>query len=207
VNLTPRVFVIPQRADYEENLEPAPPLIHVQDEAHFLFNDSNTIPFKSKRSLSFVPTLDNGNQSSDSNQADQQSQLFESIPPYYSATILSPVEEEDETTSGIAFSLSDQNSLSKKVSLGDKDDSTGFLTIDDDEQKPPFKSDISQEMLSTPLSKTAAVISDTLQSVEAPPPEQIDQSRRVMFLLNIKPKYFVFNSGYYSHTTIVFILK
>jgi hypothetical protein len=118
--------------------------------------------------------------------------------PFHSATVLSPIEEESEeieTTSGIAFKLTNQDSLTKKRSIDDKDNISGFLTIDDDE-KPSEKLSTFQEITSTS--------SHTFQPVQTVQQRKIDESKRVIFPLTIKAKYFVCPSGYYYHTVSFF---
>ncbi len=164
VDLPTRAFLVPQRANYEENLESAPPLIHLNDE-------NNAIPFKSKRS---IPDIEN--KSSDFNKTDHQSQKSEIILPFQSATILSPIEEESEeieTKNGIAFSLINQDSSTKKYSTNEKDKISDLMTIDDDDK--------TSQKLSAVQEIASRITSNPGQPVETAQQQKIDDNKRVTF--------------------------
>jgi len=137
----------------------------MDDTTNFTFDETNTIPFKSKKSSPLLSTLDIETKSFDFNKIDHQSQKSEIILPVHSATILSPIEEESEeieTTNGIAFSLINRDSSTKKYSTDEKDKIFDFITIDDDDEK-------SSEKLTA------------LQPVEAAQQQTIDTNKRVIF--------------------------
>ena len=107
-----RSFLAPQQANYEENLQMAPPLIQLED-----------IDTTSWKSQAFFT------ENSDEN---QQMPLA-----LRSTGALSPIEEDEseavETTNGIAFSLTKQGSRTKRRFIEEKDQISDILTIDDDQ--------------------------------------------------------------------------
>ncbi len=138
-------------------------------------DEINTIPSKSKRS-----TLDIENKSSDFNKTDHQSQKSEIILPFHSANILSPIEEESEeieTTNGIAFSLINQDSSTKKYSIDEKDKISDLITIEDDD-KPSQKLSAVQEIAS---SSSTMITSHPRQPVKTAQQQKIDENKLVTF--------------------------
>jgi hypothetical protein len=165
VNLPTHVFIVPQQANYEENLEPAPPLI---------------IPLKSKRSSSLTSTLDFKNKTSDF--TDHPNEKSEIILPFHSSTILSPIEEESEEvepTYGIAFNLLNQDLLPKKHPIDVMDNLTERIHHEDDEI-PSEKLSAPPEMLPTS--------SHILQPVEETEQQKINEDQQVTFQCSIKSK-------------------
>jgi hypothetical protein len=162
----------------------------VNDATNFTFNE-----IKSKRSSPLLSTLDIENKSSD-----YQSQKSEIILPFHSATILSPIEEESEeieTTNGIAFSLINQDSSTKKYSIDEKDKISDFITIDD-AVKPSEKLSALQQM---PSSSSTMVTSPSLQPVEVTHQQKIDENNQVKFQFIIKLNHFVFILDHYYYFT------
>jgi hypothetical protein len=167
VDLPTRLFIIPQQANYEENLEPSPPLVHVEDTTNFTFDENSTVPFKSKRSSTLIPSVDS------EYKTDHWSQKSDFILPFHSSTILSSVKEEPEeieTTNGIAFSLSNQDSLAKNRLINIKDKIIESIPMSNDE-KPLEKLSASQEM---PSSSSTMITSHTLQPTEEGQQQKID---------------------------------
>ncbi len=133
VNLPTHVFIVPQQANYEDNLEPAPAL---------------------------TSTLDLENKTSDF--TDHPNEKSDIILPFHSSTILSPIEEESEEfepTYGIAFNLLNQDSLPKKHSIDVMDNITELIHREDDEipsekfTAPPSTSHILQPVEETEQQK------------------------------------------------------
>ena len=115
VNLSGRAMIAPQQAIYEENLEPVPPLIYVQNASP---DEPDSIPFESTRSSTL----------------DQRNEKSEITMPIHSVTALSSIEEESEefeSTGGIAFKLTNQDSFTKKSVTDEKERPSDFLRIDD----------------------------------------------------------------------------
>ncbi|CAF3503908.1 unnamed protein product [Rotaria sordida] len=162
VDLSKRVLLIPQRAMYEENLEPIPPLINMKDTTNFTFNQTNTSPLKSRQSLPLISI-------SDVNTIDYHNQKFEMKLPPYSTTILSPVEEvpeEIEISEDIPFTTMDKDSLTKYQSVDTTNKITELVTFDNNE--------ILNSLQEIPLN-----LSTTIPSVEETSQQKVDENKRV----------------------------
>ncbi|CAF3003205.1 unnamed protein product, partial [Rotaria sp. Silwood2] len=174
VDLSKRVLLVPQRAIYEENLEPIPPLIHVQNTTNFTFNQTNITPLKSKNSLLLVSTSDMNNKSSDVNTIDYHSQKPEMKLSSYSTTILSPVQEEPEeieTPEDIPFTSIDKDSLTKHQLIDTTNNITELITFDNNEKLNSL-----QEI---PLNLSSTVPSDIIQTVQEASQQKTDENKRV----------------------------
>ncbi|CAF3705555.1 unnamed protein product [Rotaria sp. Silwood1] len=161
VDLSKHVLLVPQRATYEENLEPIPPLIHVKDTTNFSFNEMNIAPLKSKRSLPVVSASDTNNKSFDVNTIDHQKQKSEMKLSSYSTTILSPVQEEPEeiqTSEDIPFT-----NITNKINE--------LITFDNNEKL--------KSLHEIPLNLSITVPSDIIPSIEETLQQQIDENKQV----------------------------
>jgi hypothetical protein len=166
VDLSTRVFIVPQQANYEENLELASPLIHVKNVTQSTLDEIT--PLTSQRS------------STD----DHQSQKSQLMSPLHSISALSPIEEESEemeTTNGIAFSLTNRDSSIKRHFVETDDKLSNILTIDDSE-KP-------SEKLKTPqtLPITASHASQLVNTTQQ---QKIGENKYVIFPFIIKANCF-----------------
>ncbi|CAF1554945.1 unnamed protein product, partial [Rotaria sp. Silwood1] len=160
VDLSKHVLLVPQRATYEENLEPIPPLIHVKDTTNFSFNEMNIAPLKSKRSLPVVSASDTNNKSFDVNTIDHQRQKSEMKLSSYSTTILSPVQEEPEeiqTSEDIPFT-----NITNKINE--------LITFDNNEKL--------KSLHEIPLNLSITVPSDIISSIEETLQQQIDENKQ-----------------------------
>ncbi|CAF1261150.1 unnamed protein product [Adineta steineri] len=152
VNLSTHTLLIPQRVIYEENLEPAPPLIHV--------NDTTNSTFNVKHQTSNVIENDYQNKKSDIKL------------PFHFSNILSPIQEEIETIDDIPLSPTNQDLLAEKHSTDTKDRITEFSTFSDD-KKSSEKLSATQDLSSGKLN-----VSDTHQSIHETQ-QQIDENKQI----------------------------
>ena len=161
VDMSTRVLIVPQQANYEENLELAPPLIPVENATQSILDEINRIPLTSERL------------STDGHQT-RNSQI---MPPLHSVSALSPIEEESEemeTTYGIAFSLTNRDSSTKRDLL-ETDDKLSRTLVIDDREKPSEKLKAPQELAVTASQTshpddlpTISVVSQKDDSVNTP---------------------------------------
>ena len=126
MDLSARTLIISDRADYEEHLQPAPPLLQVDQTIAVPSLHSKHV---SSGGLPKIPST-----------VDQQlSVKSEFTLAFPSAHSLSPIrEEEDEeldVTDGISFGLLSQNSLTMKPSSDHRGDIAGFLVNDNDKRR------------------------------------------------------------------------
>jgi hypothetical protein len=153
----------------------ASPLIHVENPTQSKFDEINSIPLTSQKSL----TNDHANKSTE-----HQSQQSQIMSPLHSVAALSPIEEESEemeTTNGIAFSLTNQDSSTKRHFIETDDKISDILTIDDN-AKP-------SEKLSTPQGTTITT-SHTFHPVNTTQKQKIDENKHVILRLIIKTNCF-----------------
>ncbi|CAF0967334.1 unnamed protein product [Adineta steineri] len=153
VNLSTHTLLIPQRVIYEENLEPAPPLIHVNDTTNSTFNVEH--------------------QTSNVIENDHQNKKSDIKLPFHFSNILSPIQEEIETTDDIPLSPTNQDLLAEKHSTDTKDRITEFSTFSDD-KKSSEKLSATQDLSSGKLN-----VSDTHQSIHETQQQQIDENKQI----------------------------
>ncbi|UJR31391.1 hypothetical protein I4U23_018885 [Adineta vaga] len=107
--------LVPQRASYEENLQPVLPLIHVKDYTNSMINQRSTETKRIKRLSSSSPLqFDLEQEIFDGNKTDLSKKPSNVTPSFHSGTPLSPIEEEPEISYGIALNLTRQDSTVKK---------------------------------------------------------------------------------------------
>lgn len=141
--LPTQTYRAPQQATYEENLQMAPPLIQLENTNQSILEEFNESSWRSQELF----TDDND----ESQLSDQQNENVSVSLAFPSTGQLSPIEEEEseamETTTGIAFTLTKQDSLTRKRSNQETNRGSIILTIDNSE--PAEKQTIDQDVSST----------------------------------------------------------
>lgn len=185
VEVRTHALIVPQQANYEENLEPVPPLIYVNDAPDSTSDETNRSSLKLKRSSPLLSTVDVKKSSSDSHKIEDGSQKSEAILPFHSATVLSPIneqEEEMETTNGIAFSLKTQDSSTKKYFNIKQDRIPDIITINDDDNDK--LSEKSRTIQGIPSSSLTIATGSTLSSEETTQKQKLNEVKQVISYLS-----------------------
>ena len=129
VGLPTQTFLAPQQATYEENLQMAPPLIQLENTNQSILEEFDGSSWGSQGLFT-----DDTDESKPSDQQNENLPMPLGLP---STSALSPIEEEEseamETTTGIAFTLTKQDSLTRRRSIQEREKSSDILTIEDSE--------------------------------------------------------------------------
>ena len=124
LDLSSRSFIVPQRTNYEENLQPIPPLIYVNDTTNLTCHQTSSL-------LPLESSLDIENKWSSLDQVEQKSR---NILPFHFTTSLSSIREEPEEIETSNERLSNQDSLAKQHLIDTKTNMTEYMTPDYDEE-------------------------------------------------------------------------